>query len=1070
LVLSTILEDEDGSNDPLIWEMYYHLFLSTPAFRLLQSQAEKLLRATESIDEWHNSANGSRIRFMSQDTLSQLRYYWLRYSTDAIPEKSAVLNAMRDMRSARSHRYVLTSIRSAGPLFMHAVGVSPELHRHYWENGVVWGDAIGAVYTNPTMLNTEVRGTKFAVHYGTEPVLPFHLAPAFVELSSSDPLYNPSLGEAYDSREHAARIANCAKSQFRLWSSSFRKRPRQTYVRFVICDALNLCSSLARQEETGITSNYTRQWTLAPLALDGGDYNDKRRGDSSAGPTSFNVIDTSNLIDHVGLLNLLAAVVPCLQKRPSATLFTESLLSREDEADQVESFTSLLLTNQTAIFVLFGMCPLSYLTGTSMQSSAMDSARGLLGSADPTKGQVQRRVGWKIPHLEQNSDTLLQMDAESLARVLLNIYLKMFSVEGLGVLEDTTISRLSKLSVVHYTRSSFAELVLFFSTKVNADWNATFDLLLDHIAKDYSLIVGPSSIQDLYIHFYLRGLYTAPSLVSAPREMSHSLPPLQNSGPGVLANHLVGPVVSVNLIVPRAALDVLTNVDPTIIGTPALRAEINGHGWQNFFSTIQMSFGIVVAWAATTINFQEDPLGWRGRSDMIVSFLAPSWMLLLDSAKSIKISLDIQSTPGSAHLASVIGIQLRIYEAVLCDQEHVFVTAQPPMLTSLSISRDPKKTKANFPPLRTLANDVTISGPEIIFQRDHKAIDTMKIRLDIVSESLKAKLSRKSTAVKPIQTDPCSITLKYGGHEDQLKFFFPVNVVECTVRIARKLSYIEVRWKVKYSKYNITNTFAKVLVPPWVPSHEGGYTSNPFPVFLSEEEPILLNVHNLHLEGLPELMAGRRMEWLETHAAMTLSARERRIRHPTVTSSDGLLNLKENLHALFATLSTPSNPADQIYALRHPSKGGIYALIFASTVRLDLSAQTVVADSHVLPITSPLPKTISQFLRNPPTRIRNLPVSDEGMRLWSSFLAVSVERCRSDIWEHVSSKCRYRASGRFPVSSTPVASPLCGCGTGKVSEAFKNNKAYARLAPYVDRAAIGLVFTVPFYEQIFTGM
>jgi hypothetical protein len=143
--------------------MYYHIFLSTPASRLLKSLAEKLLQATESIDRWHNSAYGSHIRFVSHDTLSQLRRYWQKYITESIPEKSAVLSAMGKLRSAKSGGYVLTSMRSAGPLFMQALGVAPDLHRHYWENGVVWSSAVEVVHTNPTMLITNVRGTNFAV-------------------------------------------------------------------------------------------------------------------------------------------------------------------------------------------------------------------------------------------------------------------------------------------------------------------------------------------------------------------------------------------------------------------------------------------------------------------------------------------------------------------------------------------------------------------------------------------------------------------------------------------------------------------------------------------------------------------------------------------------------------------------------------------------------------------------------------------------------------------------------------------------------------------------------------------
>lgn len=212
------------------------------------------------------------------------------------------------------------------------------------------------------------------------------------------------------------------------------------------------------------------------------------------------------------------------------------------------------------------------------------------------------------------------------------------------------------------------------------------------------------------------------------------------------------------------------------------------------------------------------------------------------------------------------------------------------------------------------------------------------------------------------------------------------------------------------------------------------------------------------------------MGWLETHAAMTFSARERQIRQPTTTTADGLLNLKDNLHSLFVSLSTPSDSADQIFALYHSTKRKIHALIFVSTVRLDLSAQTVVADAHILPIAPPLPTVVDRFLRKNSKLIRYLLVSDDGMKLWSSFLAVSVERSRKNIWGHIASTCRYKASGRFPVSASVEASPLCGCGTGEASAVFRDNKVYGELAPYVNRAALGLVFTVPFYEQIFSPM
>jgi hypothetical protein len=227
----------------------------------------------------------------------------------------------------------------------------------------------------------------------------------------------------------------------------------------------------------------------------------------------------------------------------------------------------------------------------------------------------------------------------------------------------------------------------------------------------------------------------------------------------------------------------------------------------------------------------------------------------------------------------------------------------------------------------------------------------------------------------------------------------------------------------------------------------------------------------LPLDRLPKLEPTKKMAWLETHAAMTLSARERRIRHPSQTSSDVLLNVKENLHALFVTMSASSSSSSRsgrIFGLCHPQKGGIYTLILVSSIRLDLSAHTVVADAHILPLSQSVIRGISRFLQDHQKDVRTLLVSDEGAKMWSIVLAVSVERCREGIWEH-QKVCEYKKVGKFPTSTTPRVLSLCSCGRGKASSAFISCKIYEPLLPYVHRAAIGQIFAVPFYEQLFTG-
>jgi len=914
LILSAILEEEGESNGPLIWEIYYHIFLSTPASELLQAHIKRLLLMTESLDGWHKSTLGSCIRLVNEDTLRQLRGFWARYCTESVPEKREVQIAMEEFRRTKCPDYVVTSARSAGPFFIQALETAPILHKQFWEKGVIWGGGEEAIHTNPTMIVTGVRGTQFAVHYGTEPALPFHLAPAFAELSSSDPLYRPSLGSSSTSNERASRVAGIARSQFSMWSSSFRQSALKstTYlrIRFVICNALSLCSALAeRRLMLGSAPGYARQWTFSPMLLDPRDYPQKQQIDKSAAPTSFNVIDTSNLTDHVGLLNLLVSTIPCLERGPNSSLFIESLLHDSGGESQVETFSRLLLADQTAMFVLLGVAPVSYLTGVSAQSTAMDSMRAAIGEHNPTTGQIQRRSQWKLSDQGDPRNPCFRMRAQELAKFLFIIYLEMFSVEGLGAYQDLNISKISRLAVIHYTRSSFAQFVLFLSSRISVDWRMTIDLLMNRIIADRSLVVGMSNIQDLYVQFHRHGLYTIETLASPPRELASGLPSIRASGPGILAQHSVSAIVCVNLIVPRESLDVLTSLDNATLGTPALRAEITGttgNGWQNFFSTVQMSFGSVITRNTTSIVIREDLQGWKGRASMVVSFLAPAWMLLLDSDDSIKISLEIQSTPATSRLIPSFGIQLKIFEATLGEQDHVVITEQLPGITAPILSRAVMVEQAD---LKHINNGVLIIGPEILLQSDCRTFDTMIFRLELQEETLKTKLAVKMTS---------------------------------------------------------------------------------------------------------------------------------------------------------------SSRSGRIFGLCHPQKGGIYTLILVSSIRLDLSAHTVVADAHVLPLSQSVLRCITRFIQDHQKDVRTLLVSDEGVKMWSSVLAVSVERCREGIWEH-QKVCEYKKVGKFPTSTTPGVLSLCSCGKGKASSSFISCKAYETLIPYVHRAAIGLIFAVPFYEQLFMG-
>ena len=70
---------------------------------------------------------------------------------------------------------------------------------------------------------------------------------------------------------------------------------------------------------------YRGLYQLEPLVLDSENY-----ATNGKAPLSFNVIDTSNLMDNAGAINVLVATSPLLENSISATLYTESLVKREE--------------------------------------------------------------------------------------------------------------------------------------------------------------------------------------------------------------------------------------------------------------------------------------------------------------------------------------------------------------------------------------------------------------------------------------------------------------------------------------------------------------------------------------------------------------------------------------------------------------------------------------------------------------------------------------------------------------------------------------------------------------------
>jgi hypothetical protein len=382
LLLTLALDDTDGGRDPLMWNIYYHLYLDNESMKLLNDQATKLYEMATTMQSWTNGKYGQQFRFCDEGTLSKVRNIWYTYRVGSFKGKEREQHAQRSMAamqratSSREYRingasFSLNGIRAAAPAGICAVQDAPKLTKHYWEHGSTEKDALylrKSENINPTFVTDTST-----LHYGTDPLLGFHLATAYA------PLTKESLLRGRDKARF--KLVEVARQQFRAWIASFRQYPRQRLtMRFSASDAVAFSYALQQRRLTVSSSPsgfYRDSYHSKPLVLDSEDYLE-----SGGAPTSFTVIDTSNLIDHIGALNLLVASSPLLENTHVSSLYTQSLVKSQET--QTAYIDSLLCGHFPTMSTLLGLMPVEYWTNissTSMMDDLMlDSGFGSTGN------------------------------------------------------------------------------------------------------------------------------------------------------------------------------------------------------------------------------------------------------------------------------------------------------------------------------------------------------------------------------------------------------------------------------------------------------------------------------------------------------------------------------------------------------------------------------------------------------------------------------------------------------------------------------------------------------------------
>lgn len=1028
LLLTLISDGVHAKTSQNLWNIFYHFFLDEHSLALLHTQSRQLADASTSLDTWNASKYSHFLDIGNSFTLRELHRHWAFYAetkeftpTRRGQLKESFVSGLEKVQKERRTWTDLTASRSAGPAILQAAMSGAEASSLFWKTGTTYTskrDIDAATEVNPTFAYA-MGDEGFMPHYGTNILAAFHLAPLFATASLANV---PPLDQVYDG----------VRDQFRAWCTTFYNlvsgSASRIKIRVVVADVLAFCQALRFTAERHDPSTYPRvsSWRAPLLVLDGKDYA------SNAAPLTFDVIDTSNLFDHIGSINMLVATVPLLKRTPSASLFTETLLSSGE--DPIVSFASSLCGDVTALSLLFDLTPTAHLSGYNTQSNIHE----LLGyhTRGKESAQYHERLVWKIPsHLAGAVCRPVAVDPAQLAQLLFGVYHRMFANENVSdyFRRAVTKAKVQSLERLHYCRKSFAELVRCLMDRVSVNWNDVFDHFERHITGDDQLLMGMNYYQDFMTQLHLSRVWTIETLLPG--------------NPRLVANKAIGPfrdwssvppVVCVAFVVPRSKLAPLEEEGAP--GNPVLAVELGTASASNFFSSIEPMFGALIVSGSgeqMQATVDGDPKGKQGKSDVIVSLTVASWLLALDPAEMV-VRLVVVTTPSSMVLTQKLGLRMAIHEVPLTDRNLVYVLRERPSVEGVraTIPYAPQPGLAPTPaPITLSANSTTI--------------DKMTRRTDIVEPKAKEALARKDTPVTTSQAGPCEIELSIGSaYHERLAFPYPVDATQSKLRVARQSSWVE------------------VVASPCLLGHVGAPIGTRFPIAMQDHKPIPWTIHRVNLDRLPILKTTNvdkaRLEWINPHVSHAFSDREKRTRE--TETMDAIAHVKDSMHSILVQVAGIQGQKQvSVFGLNRTSGGGIDTLLFITNIRLDVAAHTIVADAHVMPLHT-------SFLHNILPRVAEIRdlcqvnVTAEECTAWKYLLPSLTERCRT--WNHTPT-CAYSAPGaRIPLATEHGEVPICACGKGKVSDAFRARKEWAPFLPYVTRIALGPLFAVSFLESV----
>ena len=1066
LLLSLLAKNGPKLDINVAWCLFYNLFITDRVLYLVQDHAGDLVQLSDSLETWTASSYGKTFRFTNESSLARVRELWKQYvgtrtmSSEAAKQyENRARKAIKAIVTVRGKGYVLQGIRSLGLYGMLGMEVMNNTFQLYWETGVVGGESDDCAalkkchggHVNPLFAFSSSPRDEFAVHYGTDPLTSFSLAEAFdgSQLGNTEPDV----------------VVNAAKKQFKSWCKAFVDfiRPEKVAMLFHCGDAINLCYELQAHSPSGCNlPPWTRQYAQ-PWSAEGNVLHEFHSG-------MYDVIDTSNLVDHVGTLNILPAVAPLLGEGSHCVLYMEHLLRAAEDTSL--SLQKLLSADITAASLLIGLAPIGQLLVTTADHTGAEVAlQELLTKKDlqPRQRQFRLRIPWRKAYggdavaMSALSSTLaggcdqMSMDPKELALCLLQWYIEIFADKEDLSRRFETITRSMRAPLAgdlnFYSRVTIVALLSLARRNIRTDWDSCIDRFVEMVLSNRSLLINSNSFQEFFIHLHVAGLWHSPDFEKDPRSNLIEFGPPRDSRNeiGLLGKPDLPGYIHVALVVPRNKLRVFTDDSPERIGTPGLHlSTYNEPLFENSFFGIDAMFGSLRdVGAEDRCEVVVDPAGWRGKADLIVTCVMPTFPFLVGRRSATRVALCVDTSPSTAQYTLKLGFTMCVFDAGLDDTQNLKLLRQAPELRQAAHPMHPMHPRQP----RTIPPSTHV---------DHYPDDLAKVVVSAngkVDISIRAKIPRPANGealssdvpVNVTQQSPCCVALNIGDRVEMLGFPFPVDGQTCKTRVARKQLWVEV-----IARTSLAN-------------EPGGYSVNPFPVVATANSLLPWSLSMVNLDQQPLVRGDPGLDILKPHLGMGLSRTERQMQSG-IRSKSATLDFKETV-ATMAVATARDRPRTSsgtklpwLKSFLLTRNGNCDTVLFAHALRHDHDANSVVIDAFVVPLTDDrvdnLATPIGNLVNDNDSPSFN--ISENEKKLWKKAMPAFVERCRST-WSH-RSECEYGSPPTVPLSIKHGDLPICTCGEGHETSFFPSK--FAGFAKYATRIAIPVLSAIPYVESM----